>query len=87
MPAASPRRPEILAPAGTEEAFAAALASGADAVFFGLSEGFNARARSTAFRLEGLPELPEKRWRQREIVIWAGVVVSRKGRVSAHDPI
>lgn len=51
------RRPEILAPAGTEEAFAAALASGADAVFFGLSEGFNARARSTAFGLEGLPEL------------------------------
>jgi U32 family peptidase len=56
MPAV-PRRPEILAPAGTEEAFAAALSSGADAVFFGLSEGFNARARSTAFSLEGLPEL------------------------------
>ena len=53
----SPRRPEILAPAGTEEAFAAALASGADAVFFGLSEGFNARARSTAFSLATLPEL------------------------------
>ncbi|HEY8945034.1 MAG TPA: DUF3656 domain-containing protein, partial [Polyangiaceae bacterium] len=32
-------------------------ASGADAVFLGLSEGFNARARSTAFTLEGLPEL------------------------------
>src|SRR5688572_7145800 len=57
MTAASLRRPEILAPAGTEEAFTAALASGADAVFFGLSEGFNARARSTAFRLEVLPEL------------------------------
>ncbi|HSU42572.1 MAG TPA: peptidase U32 family protein, partial [Polyangiaceae bacterium] len=57
MLAASLRRPEILAPAGTEEAFAAALASGADAVFFGLSEGFNARARSTAFSLATLPEL------------------------------
>src|SRR5262249_53072957 len=57
MPASAQRRPEILAPAGTEEAFAAALASGADAVFFGLSEGFNARARSTAFDLDGLPEL------------------------------
>ncbi|HEY3496901.1 MAG TPA: DUF3656 domain-containing protein [Polyangiaceae bacterium] len=55
--AATLRRPEILAPAGTEEAFAAALASGADAVFFGLSEGFNARARSTAFALAGLPGL------------------------------
>ena len=57
MTATAARRPEILAPAGTEEAFAAALASGADAVFFGLSEGFNARARSTAFDLDGLPEL------------------------------
>ena len=57
MPAASLRRPEILAPAGTEEAFVAALASGADAVFFGLAEGFNARARSTAFSLPALPEL------------------------------
>jgi putative protease len=51
------RRPEILAPAGTEEAFAAALASGADAVYLGLSEGFHARGRSTAFDLACLPEL------------------------------
>lgn len=57
MPVSSLGRPEILAPAGTEEAFAAALASGADAVFFGLAEGFNARARSTAFTLQALPEL------------------------------
>jgi putative protease len=57
MSAADRRRPEILAPAGTDEAFAAALASGADAVYLGLSEGFNARSRSTAFSLEGLPEL------------------------------
>jgi len=57
MNAAQPRRPEILAPAGTEEAFAAALASGADALYLGLSEGFNARARSTAFGVDGLPEL------------------------------
>jgi putative protease len=51
------RVPEILAPAGTLESFRAALASGADAVYLGLSEGFNARARSTAFDREGLPEL------------------------------
>jgi len=51
------RRPEILAPVGTEEAFVAALVSGADAVYLGVSEGFHARARSTAFSLEGLPEL------------------------------
>lgn len=54
---ASPRRPELLAPAGTEESFVAALASGADAVYLGLREGFNARSRSTAFSLELLPEL------------------------------
>jgi U32 family peptidase len=57
MPVTPPRRPEILAPAGTEEAFEAALVSGADAVFLGLAEGFNARARSTGFSLNGLPEL------------------------------
>jgi U32 family peptidase len=51
------RRPEILAPAGSEESFAAALASGADAVYLGVAEGFNARARSTAFTLEGLTDL------------------------------
>src|SRR5215510_8906582 len=51
------RRPEILAPAGTEEAFAAALASAADAVYLGLSEGFNARGRSTAFNLAALAGL------------------------------
>ncbi|HVU04949.1 MAG TPA: DUF3656 domain-containing protein [Polyangiaceae bacterium] len=50
-------RPEILAPAGTEEAFQAALASGADAVYLGLAEGFHARGRSTSFTLEGLPAL------------------------------
>lgn len=60
--ASSPRptRPEILAPAGTDEALAAALASGADAVYLGLSEGFNARARSTSFTLERLPELARR---------------------------
>lgn len=50
-------RPEILAPAGTEESFAAALASRADAVYLGLAEGFNARSRSTAFKLDDLPTL------------------------------
>lgn len=50
-------RPEILAPAGTLESFAAALASRADAVYLGLAEGFNARSRSTAFRLDDLPTL------------------------------
>lgn len=43
------RVPEILAPAGDRDALAAALAAGADAVYFGLDDGFNARARATNF--------------------------------------
>jgi putative protease len=44
----SPRAPEILAPAGDMDALRAAVAAGADAVYFGL-HGFNARARATNF--------------------------------------
>jgi putative protease len=43
------RRPEILAPAGDRDALAAALAAGADAVYLGLDDGFNARARAANF--------------------------------------
>ncbi len=49
-------RPEVLAPAGDLAALGAARAAGADAVYFGLDEGFNARARAANFSLEGLPE-------------------------------
>ncbi len=48
--------PEVLAPAGDDEALAAALWAGADSVYFGLSEGFNARARAGNFTAERLPE-------------------------------
>jgi len=54
MPAMS-RRLEILAPAGDEPSLAAALAAGADAVYFGLDEGLNARARAKNFPLATLP--------------------------------
>src|SRR5262245_12568515 len=47
-------KPEILAPAGDAAALAAALAAGADAVYFGLREGFNARARTGNFALADL---------------------------------
>jgi putative protease len=46
---AMPRRPEILARAGDRDSLAAALAAGADAVYFGLDDGFNARARAANF--------------------------------------
>ena len=50
------RPPEILAPAGDRDSLAAALAAGADAVYFGLDDGFNARARATNFASDTLAE-------------------------------
>ncbi len=49
--------PELLAPAGDWDCARAAVAQGADAVYFGLDTGFNARARATNFSLDTLPEL------------------------------
>ena len=54
VPALVARVPEVLAPAGEEAALAAALAAGADAVYFGLEEGFNARARAGNFSIATL---------------------------------
>ena len=51
------RIPEILAPAGDAEALHVALEAGADSVYFGLDDGFNARARATNFPVDRLPEL------------------------------
>lgn len=45
--------PEVLAPAGDEAAMRAAIAAGADAVYFGLKD-FNARARATNFDADAL---------------------------------
>ena len=50
------RAPEVLAPAGDESALRAALAAGSDAVYFGLCEGFNARARAGNFSLATLAD-------------------------------
>ena len=49
-------RPELLAPAGGWECLRAAVANGADAVFFGLPR-FNARLRADNFTEEELPEV------------------------------
>ncbi len=49
--------PELLAPAGNWECIHAAIENGADAVYFGLDSGFNARARAVNFSLEDLPSL------------------------------
>lgn len=49
--------PELLAPAGNWECVHAAIENGADAIYFGLESGFNARARAVNFSLEDLPRL------------------------------
>lgn len=49
--------PELLAPAGDWECVRAAVENGADAIYLGLDDGFNARARATNFDLDSIPEL------------------------------
>ncbi len=51
-----PHKPEVLAPAGSIESLRAALWNGADSVYFGLQDGFNARARAANFSLRSLLE-------------------------------
>lgn len=51
----SPRKPEVLAPAGGPEPFAAALAAGADAIYCGMGS-FNARRKATNFTDEAFAE-------------------------------
>ena len=50
-------KPEVLAPAGGWPLLKAAVANGADACYFGLQEGFNARARASNFAIYELPEV------------------------------
>ena len=55
MPAIE-HKPEILAPAGGMPQLEAAVHAGADAVYFGLDRGFNARVRSAGFSTDELAE-------------------------------
>ncbi len=51
--------PELLSPAGNFLCAKAAVENGADAVYFGLDCGFNARARAENISLQTLPQLIE----------------------------
>jgi putative protease len=50
-------RPLVLAPVGDPQTLRVALAAGADAVYLGLDDGFNARARAHNFDLAGLADV------------------------------
>jgi U32 family peptidase len=51
-----PTKPELIAPAGNMDCARAAVANGADAIYFGM-ERFNARIRAANFAVEQIPEL------------------------------
>ena len=56
-PASKNTAPELLAPAGDRDCIRAAIENGANAIYFGLDCGFNARARAKNFAVEELPEI------------------------------
>ena len=51
------RKPEVLAPAGGWPQLRAAVRNGADAVYFGLAAGLNARRRASNFDVQELSEV------------------------------
>jgi putative protease len=53
------KAPELLSPAGDWDCVRAAVENGADAVYFGLDDGFNARARAANFDLNRIGEIME----------------------------
>jgi putative protease len=55
---------ELLAPAGNWECARAAVENGADAIYFGLDVGFNARVRTANFHVRELPQLMRMLHRQ-----------------------
>ena len=50
-------KPEVLSPAGGWPQLKAAVSNGADACYFGLQEGFNARARASNFAIDELADV------------------------------
>jgi putative protease len=56
-PTSPSKTTELLSPAGDWDCLRAAVENGADAIYFGLDCGFNARYRAKNFGVGDLPEL------------------------------
>ena len=70
--------PKLLAPAGSKEAFKAALLSGADEIFLGLKQ-FNARKRANNFSLSDLSEMvPQASEFSTKILVTLNVLIQEK---------
>lgn len=73
-----PTKPELLAPAGSLEAFFAALDSGADAVYLGLKD-FSARAKAKNFSLADLEKmLAYARSQRRRVYVTLNTLVKER---------
>jgi U32 family peptidase len=74
----TPAKPELLAPAGSLEAFFAAMEAGADAVYLGLRD-FSARAKAKNFSLGDLPGvLAYAHQRQRKVYVTLNTLVKER---------
>ena len=67
-------KPELLSPAGNWDCARAAVANGADAIFFGMPR-FNARLRADNFIEEDLPESERGRAGRRGLLVGGLVAV------------
>ncbi len=81
------QKPEVLAPAGSPESLRAAVAAGADAVYFGLTD-WNARIRARNFELGDLPDTLRdlRRWGVRSYLTFNTLVFTEE-REAARDAI
>lgn len=76
-------RTEILAPAGSSEAFYAAIASGADAVYLG-GKAFGARAKATNFTIDEIKELIKyAHLRDRKVYVTVNTIIFEEELTSA----
>src|SRR5437667_309795 len=78
------RAPEVLAPAGDLDALRAAVAAGADAVYFGL-HGFNARARATNF--DDGAAIREKTDAELEVFVHGALCIAYSGQCLTSEAI